>query len=876
MTMKNKFLLNALVLGAFLGCNALLNAQTIAEKKAGVVKGTGDLDRSLQQQLHYVNKDLSELQFELRGLYSEVARLYAAGAPEADYADLLTQINSTRDDLIEVQNSWREMATTSGKEGGYALWHQPETTLGQLVIDYGSQQFVYLVPEDISEMKLSIDSNLPIPKAAWDDMLELIFSQNGVGVRQLNPFLRQLYPLHKDRSGVKVFTNKREDLAFLPPNQRVSFILEPEPAEVRRVWAFLERFVNPNSTSLQLVGRDIVIVGAVNEVMDLLKIYDFISANKGDKEYKAIALYRVDAEEMANILGSIFESIQDTTVPQAEIRIPDRADRAFRPKMDARDRRDSAQASSSASHRSNNPSAAGGATLRVIALKNIAQAVFLVGTREEIKKAEEIIRQVEHQVGSAREKVIYSYNVKHSAPEELADVIDRIYNLMLVNNIKTNGKNKRPDEDGYDDNNNYDDGYPGITNREIEQRQMDVPQTMEPMVVRSYPFDDGYFLTDRFVVNDDSGARNRPRNPPVNQGRSNFIVDAKTSIITMVVEADILPKLKELLKKLDVPVKMVQLEVLLFEKSVSKQDDIGLNLLRIGSCASNTNKTCLFWSDLFRVNPFGIIAPTTEGLGVLQFLMSRKKGGGLPAYDFAYKFLISQDDIQINSSPSVLTLNQTLATINVDEEISVNTGVYLIQEVGGLTSKDAFARARYGIKINITPTIHMADPDNPDSDGVDYVTLDTDLLFETIRNNINDRPDVIRRNVINQVRIPDGQTVIVGGLRKKQSQDSEQSIPFLGELPGIGKFFSTTSVTEDTTEMFVFITPKIIRDPVEDLDRLRCEEMQRRPGDIPCFLCKLVEARQLEKEMIFSGSMTLLFGPAPDRCVCPCEEYDGR
>lgn len=859
--MKNKFPLSLLVLGTLLNAGNFLTAQTIAEKKAGVVKTGGDLDRSLQSQLQFVNKDLVDRQQEVKELYKEVVRLYEAGAPESDYADLLVQINDARGELEDIEEAWREMASSGGKEGGYALWHQPETTLGQLVIDYGAQQYVYLVPDEISEMKLSIDSNLPIPKASWDEMLELIFSQNGVGIRQLNPFLRQLYLMQKDRSGLQIITNKREDLGVLPPHQRVAFMLEPEPAEVRRIWTFLERFVNPNSTSLQLIGRDIVIVGNVNEVQDLLRIYDFVTLNKGEKEYKAIALRRVDAEEMASILGSIFEGIQESHVGQNEIRLPERA---IKPKLDgSKDRRETGSPFPPLRPSpSGSPSSSGESTLRVIALKNIAPAVFLVGTREEIRKAEEIIRQVESQVGGQREKIIYSYRIKHADPEELAGVVDRIYNLMVVNQI-----NVKEEE-----------GAPGITNGQIEQRQMDLPQQWEPVVTRSYPFEDGYFLTDRFVVNDDPGSRNRPRNAPVNQGRSNFIIDPKTSILTMVVEADILPKIKELLRKLDVPIKMVQLEVLLFEKSVSKQDDMGLNLLRIGSIASNTNHTSAFWSDLFHLNPVTkMIGLTTDGLGVFNFLMSRKKGGGLPAYDFAYRFLISQDDIQINSSPSVLALNQTLATITIDEEISVNTGAYLIQEVGGLTTKDAFARARYGIKINITPTIHLAsESEESDGEDVDYVTLDTDVLFETIRDNLNDRPDVIRRNVINQVRIPDGQTVIIGGLRKKQNQDDEQSIPFLGELPGIGKFFSSTTQTEDSTEMFIFITPTIIRDPVEDLDRLRCEEMQRRPGDIPCFLCNLVEARALEKELIFSGSMTMLFGPAPDRCVCPFEEYDGR
>ena len=60
--------------------------------------------------------------------------------------------------------------------------------------------------------------------------------------------------------------------------------------------------------------------------------------------------------------------------------------------------------------------------LKVIALTHVAQAIFLVGTKEEIKKAEEIIDRVENQVGEAKEKLIYWYTCKHSDPEELAQI----------------------------------------------------------------------------------------------------------------------------------------------------------------------------------------------------------------------------------------------------------------------------------------------------------------------------------------------------------------------------------------------------------------------------------------------------------------------
>ncbi len=51
--------------------------------------------------------------------------------------------------------------------------------------------------------------------------------------------------------------------------------------------------------------------------------------------------------------------------------------------------------------------------------------------------------------------------------------------------------------------------------------------------------------------------------------------------------------------------------------------------------------------------------------------------------------------------------------------------------------------------------------------------------------------------------------------------DNQEKVPFLGELPGIGKLFGTSKLTDHNTEMFIFITPTIISDPKEDLERLR-------------------------------------------------------
>ena len=127
---------------------------------------------------------------------------------------------------------------------------------------------------------------------------------------------------------------------------------------------------------------------------------------------------------------------------------------------------------------------------------------------------------------------------------------------------------------------------------------------------------------------------------------------------------------------------------------------------------------------------------------------------------------------------------------------------------------------------------------------------------------------LFRSNVNNHVSIPDGQTVVIGGLRRRNTDDERDSIPFLGEIPGFGKLlFSNSKVRENSIELIIFLTPKIIKDPAEDFMRLRGEEMLKRPGDIPEFMCQLVAAEECEKNRLFAGTLNILLGPQVGRCI---------
>ncbi len=842
-----------------------LSGQTIAEKKAGISPGTAGIDKFTQQLLAKVNRQLTQKQTELQRLYAEVRLLHGQQSPEAHFLQLRDRINHLKTEISEIEVTWREAATEANQGEGYALWKQPATTIEQLVIDYGSQEYVYVIPPEIGAKKVSIASSMPIPRALWTQMLEMILLQHGIAVHQLNPYLRQLVLTRDSQgTGMQLITNRREDLELLPKESRVGFVIEPAPSEVRRVAYFLEKFTNPNTTAISVVGRDMLIVAPVGELKELLKLYDFAAASRGDTDYKLMPMNKVAAKEMADILNAMFA--QFAAEEQAAVQTVVEGNRSSKSG-------NKGVVVTTASKKTDNYG------LRVIPLTDVAQAVFLIGTKEEIQKAEGIIAEVEGQVGAARSKIVFTYRAKHSDPEDLGKLLSQIYQLLVAENVNTNREEQGPRSAKGALQRLGSEQRANLISAQNPQSRPDYPPSSDSIYTQAFPtapstVDDttGFYQSGAVAINPAPVLLDKPKNREINKGRDNFLVDPKSSNIVMVVDPGLLPRLKDLLKKVDLPPKMVQLDVLLFEKSINNASDYGMNLLRIGGAASNHQLQALtFNNDGSTDAPCGPIC--SAATGVLQFFVSRVRGHGMPAFDWAYRFLMHQDDIIINANPSVVTLNQVPASISILDEQSIDTGVVQVSTggsgPGSVVAKDAFTRAQYGTNIVITPTIHTKGDDLESmwDDSPDYITLENQLVFDTQQASSVNRPVVTRRKVQNQVRVADGQTVIMGGLRKKNITDSRDYIPVLGEIPCFGKLFSNTNSQDTTTEMFIFITPTILYDPCDGFEKIKQQQLVRRPGDIPYFMCSLESARSRAKEHCFARSLDMICGREKDRCI---------
>ncbi len=764
----------------FLLIPALLCAESISEKKATLVQKNVSRDSDVA----FLNDRLLVLKKSLEEAYVKANTLAKQEADEGAFQTVLNEVNRLKKEKQQLEESWRETAVQEGIQDGeaYSLWDQEEITLSQLVMEYGSPDYLYVVPPEFATMKLNLYSNIPIPRQSWTDLLEMMLYHNGFGMKKLNTYARQLYLLKLDLGAVHTIAFRPEQVSAVPDGSRVCYLVLPPLEQVKTVFQFFEKFSDNKQTFVHQLGNKIALVATKEEIEKLLDFYDKVWEGHGGKVTRVVHVSKIHIKEMEKILTTFFnEALEKGRAPFGK------------PEQEG---------------------------LGIFSLGNSNSLVF-IGSQESVARAEKIVRDTEEQLEDPSEMTIYIYTCRHSDPTDLAQTLEKVYSSLIFA-----AQEGVPHETEV----NY-----GSVIQGAKSPPEGYPPT-QPLVITPPPLHPG--IATKVDIE---------QNVP-----GHFIPDPKTGTVLMTVRRDTLGKIKELLKKLDIPKKMVQIEVLLFERRINSQNNFGLNLLKLGK----TDNGITYRPDSgphVSLDDKGSI-----GKGVLQFFFHGPHHKYTPHFDVAYNFLLTQDDIQLNAAPSVTTVNQTPAAISIMEELSINNGAAPVNTTSGtITYEKSFTRTQYGINIVLNPTIHMPDEAGQEKGAV---TLKTNISFDTTSKHDKDKqPNVDRRHIENEVRVIDGETVILGGLRRKSQEDHEEKVPFFGDIPFFGRFFGTTRLTDHDTELFFFITPKIIYDPKEEMGQIRAEELKKRPGDIPEFLVRVEEAREKTARKFFKQSLKTFF-----------------
>ncbi len=188
--------------------------------------------------------------------------------------------------------------------------------------------------------------------------------------------------------------------------------------------------------------------------------------------------------------------------------------------------------------------------------------------------------------------------------------------------------------------------------------------------------------------------------------------------------------------------------------------------------------------------------------------------------------LASNNKNDILATPSIVTLDNKLASFNVGQDVPVLSGS---QTTSGDNVFNTVERKTVGTKLKVTPQVNEGDA----------VLLEIEQEVSSVDSSSNSTlgPTFNTRTIQNAVLVKTGETVVLGGLLDDFSKEQVSKVPLLGDIPLVGQLFRYTSTERAKRNLMVFIRPTIIRDDdvyrslsKEKYTRYRQEQQQRIDG----------------------------------------------
>jgi len=276
--------------------------------------------------------------------------------------------------------------------------------------------------------------------------------------------------------------------------------------------------------------------------------------------------------------------------------------------------------------------------------------------------------------------------------------------------------------------------------------------------------------------------------------RGTIAQDARTNKIIVKDIPQVLDDMRKLISQLDVPEKQVMIEARIVEATSTFTRSLGVNWglhYRDGSASFlGINQLDTSFGGL--ANP----APTTGASGTPGGSMGISFGtlGSNISLDLRLNAAASAGLVRIVSTPKVATLNNKTAKITQGQQVPYQA----VSKEGNPDTK--FVEAALALEvtphINANGTISMKiDAKN---DSVGQVTGGSGA------------PAINKKQATTEMLLRDGETTVIGGIYVDSDNESDDGVPFLMDIPFLGKLFKSNNKTKVKTELLIFITPRIL------------------------------------------------------------------
>ena len=304
----------------------------------------------------------------------------------------------------------------------------------------------------------------------------------------------------------------------------------------------------------------------------------------------------------------------------------------------------------------------------------------------------------------------------------------------------------------------------------------------------------------------------------VSAPKSEFDIQADEAMNALVITAppDVMRTLKRVITELDVRRAQVLVDAIIAEVSMNTARELGVQWIFSGLNSGNG------------VSPVGLINFTNTGNNIADVINSAVdvvNGGTIPTpagnvllgggkfdkndnfnYLAVINALASDSNTNILSTPTLVTLDNEEAEIIIGQNVPFVTGSFTSTGAGNDATNpfQTIQRQDVGLTLKIKPQINEGDA----------LKLNIEQEVSSIAPSVAGASDIItnKRSIKTSVMVGDGNVVVLGGLIDKQTGESVQKVPLLGDLPGIGALFRSKAGNVTKTNLMVFIHPVILRD----------------------------------------------------------------
>ncbi len=179
----------------------------------------------------------------------------------------------------------------------------------------------------------------------------------------------------------------------------------------------------------------------------------------------------------------------------------------------------------------------------------------------------------------------------------------------------------------------------------------------------------------------------------------------------------------------------------------------------------------------------------------------------VPNVNVALSTLGTLSKISVLSSPKLLTLDNSPASLEVGDQVPIVTQTSTSTDSSGAPVIATVQQRDTGVILSVTPRIG--------SSGMVFLTVSQEVsdAVPTTSSTLDQSPTVEERKIQTTVAIQDGTTVALGGLMRRSQTSGNTGVPYLKDIPVLGGLFGTQSDTRERTELMVFLTPRVVRSP---------------------------------------------------------------